>query len=659
MGLADTVLELGITPNRPDCLSMIGVAREVAAGTGVDSKPPAFDISEQGSEISSLTSVTIDDDDGCPRYAARIIEDVIVGTSPSWMQDKLIKAGLRPLNNIVDITNYVLIELGHPLHAFDYDKLEENRIIVRRAKKGESITTLDGLERKLEPEMLVIADAELPVAIAGVMGGAGSEVTELTKTVLLESAYFNPISIRRTSKSLGLSTEASYRFERGTDPEMAIVALDRAASLMAELAGGKVATGRIDEYPKKIVPPEIELRHARVRKILGIDVPAEKNAAILSSLGFEILSEQEGSLHVRVPTYRPDISAEIDLIEEIARMHGYDKIESTYPQDSTVMTRGMQADSLEDVSRSILTAAGFSEVITYSFGAPADMADLSGGEDGGLPEPVKMKNPLSEDASVLRTTIIPGILQSLRTNINAGTKDLKLFETGKVYFPAEGEVLPEEKTLACAAITGLPRPVDWKTKPDGVDFFDLKGIAESLVHALCSSEMRVVKTSREGFHPGICADIFVGDKAVGAIGKIGEVHPRLLDKYEIEQKVYLFEIDLDAIAAAGASPTGTGCKYKQFSRFPSAERDLAVVVDESVEAAAVSAAISKAGGNILDGVLLFDVYRGKQIGEGKKSLAFGLRFQSADKTLTDDKITASSDRILRALEAQFSAKLRA
>ncbi len=650
MGLNDVVIELGVTPNRPDCLSMIGVAREVAAIEGSKASPPEFEVPEQGPDVSSITSVTIDDADGCPRYAARVVEGVKIGSSPSWVRQKLIKTGLRPVNNVVDITNYVLMELGHPLHAFDYDKLGENRIVVRRAGEGESITTLDGVERKLSKDMLVIADAQKPVAIAGVMGGADSEVAEGTTSILIESAYFDPVSVRGTSKALGLSTEASYRFERGADPEMAITALDRAAALVAELAGGKIAKGRIDEYPKKIERPEIKLRYARVGKILGIDIPGDRAISILSSLGFEILSEGGEAVEVRAPSFRPDVTAEIDLIEEVARIHGYDKIASTYPRDTTVTSRGMQPASFEETSRGVLRSAGFSEVITYSFGEPSRMAGFA--DMGTGAEPIKMKNPLTEDASVMRTTIIPGILESLRSNMNAGNKDLKIFETGKTYFPSPDDPLPDEKMFVCAAVTGLSKPVNWKGTPAEVDFFDLKGVVEALVESLGADGVRTVKAAHEGFHPGMCADVVVGGKTVG---KMGEIHPATLDRYEIGQKVIAFEIDLDEIEAGPKFEGG----YEKFSRFPHADRDLAVVVDEGVEAAAVNEAILGAGGEILRGVTLFDVYRGKQMDEGKKSLAFGLRFQSRERTLTDEEITAASDNIVRALEEKFDARLRA
>jgi len=652
MELNDVVLELGITPNRPDCLSMIGVAREVAAITRTQARLPQFDVPEKGPETASLTSVTIDDAAGCPRYAARVVTGVKIGPSPAWMQQRLIKVGLRPLNNVVDITNYVLMELGHPLHAFDYDKLGENRIVVRCARAGESITTLDGVERELSERMLVIADALNPVAIAGVMGGTDSEVTEQTETVLIESAYFDPVSIRRTSKALGLSTEASYRFERGADPEMAIIALDRAAALMAELAGGKIARERIDEYPRKIVSPEVGLRYERIGRILGIEAPEEEVASILSSLGFEILSEHADALEVRVPTYRPDVTAEIDLIEEIARIHGYDKIKVTYPQDSAIMTRGLQPVPFEEKCRGALRASGFSEVITLSFGAPAGMADFCDGDDGADARMVKMKNPLTEDASVLRTSLIPGVLLSIRTNVNAGNKDLKIFEVGKAFWPVGGQALPEEHTLICAAATGLSSPTNWREQPVDVDFFDLKGSVEALFESLGFKDVDTARASHNGFHPGMCADISIGGKTVG---KLGEIHPDVLDRYEIGQKVFLFEVDLDSV---DDRPDALR-RYAKLSRFPSAERDLAVVVDESVEAAALNSAMAEVGGNILKSICLFDIYRGKQVGEGKKSLAFSLRFQSGDHTLTDDEIGAASGKIVKILEERFGAKLRA
>ncbi len=651
LGLADVVLELGITPNRPDCLSMLGVAREVAALAREQIRPPQVDVPEAGPDTASLTSITIDDDTGCPRYAARIVSDVTIGPSPAWMQQRLLKAGLRPLNNVVDVTNYVLIELGHPLHAFDYHKLDENKIVVRRARKDESIVTLDGAGRDLSEDMLVIADAEKPVAIAGVMGGANSEVTDQTKSVLIESAYFDPVSVRRTSKALGLSTEASYRFERGADYEMVTLALDRAAVLMAELAGGKVAPGRIDQYPRTFAPLEIDLRHSRIKRILGVEIPLDTAASILSSLGFNIISKDVETVRVGVPSHRPDVGAEIDLIEEVARVYGYDNIPATYPQDSTAIERGVQPRPREDECRAVLRSCGFSEVITFSFGSPADMVDFSDGRIEPHIEPIKMKNPLAEDESVMRTSLVPGLLQSLRNNINAGNKNLKLFEAGKVYRPAPKEPLPDERAFVCAAATGRSRPVSWRNQPTEVDFFDMKGVAETLLESMGCAAPETVKASYPCFHPGVCADIVVGGKP---IGRIGSVHPRLLQKYEIEQQVSLFEIDLSALEPRPAAAR----RYEKLSRFPYSDRDLAVVVDEAVEAAALNSAIIAAGGEILRRVLLFDVYRGKQVAEGKKSLAFGLRFQSDERTLTDEEITAAMERIVAELEGRFDAKLR-
>ena len=514
------------------------------------------------------------------------------------------------------------------------------------------IVALDGSERELSPQMLVIADAKTPVAIAGVMGGANAEVTEQTTDVLIESAYFDPVSIRKTSKALGLSTEASYRFERGADPEMVITALDRAAALMAELAGGKVARGRIDEYPRKINAGEIRLRHERIKRILGVDVPAQKVVSILASLSFEILSEKTDAVRVRVPSHRPDVTAEIDLIEEVARIHGYENIMATYPLDTTVMTRGVQAAPTEEICRSILRSCGYSEVINLSFGSPSQMDDFPQGRGNSVIRPIRMKNPLAEDASALRTTLIPGLLHSLGTNINAGNKNLKIFETGKVYWPAEEKVLPDEHTFVCAAATGLSLPPNWTGSAAGVDFFDVKGVAETLLESLGCAGAEVKKASHEGFHPGVCADIVVDGKAVG---KIGRIHPGLLEKYEVSQKVFLFELDLEVF---GAKPAAEN-RYEKFSRFPSSDRDLAVVVDESVEASALSATIAGAGGEILKDILLFDIYRGEQVGEDKKSLAFSLRFQSGERTLTDDEVTAATSRIVKALEDRFDARLRA
>ncbi len=647
-GLSDVVLELGVTPNRSDCLSVFGVAREVAAITGGGATLGDVRAAENEHDTASLTSVTIDDEVGCPRYAARVVSGVTIGPSPAWIQQRLAKAGLRPLNNVVDVTNYVLMELGHPLHAFDYNKLEENRIVVRRARSGESIVTLDGTSRELSEHMLVIADAEKPVAIAGIMGGANSEVTELTNTVLIESAYFDPATIRKTSKSLGLSTEASYRFERGADPEMAPVALDRAASLMAELCGGRVARGLVDEYPRKFAFPEIPLRFARMKRILGIEAPPDIAVSILQSLGFERLTSDSETVLVKVPSYRPDITAEIDLIEEVARIYGYEKIEASYPSDTTVMERGIEPPSLESQCKAILKSCGFTEIIAYSFGSPKDMADVQ--PNGGM-LPIRMKNPLSEDASVLRTTLVPGILHTVQTNVKIGNKDLKVFETGKIYLPDKEHELPDERTYVCAAATGLPSPINWKHESKEVDFFDTKGVAETLLQTLGCARVETRKATHPGFHPGICADLLVDGNV---IGKTGEIHPDILHKYELAQKVYLFEFDASLLESQGASSR----RYEKPSRFPFSDRDMAIVVHQDVEASAIHSAIVQAAGPLLKHVVLFDLYRGEQIGENMKSLAFTLRFQSDERTLTDEEITNEFNRIVGALEESFDAKLR-
>ncbi|RJP14008.1 MAG: phenylalanine--tRNA ligase subunit beta [Candidatus Abyssobacteria bacterium SURF_5] len=646
--LSDALLELGVTPNRPDCLSIFGTAREVAAITGEKTRLPDIRMREAGAQIESLTSVTIEDEKGCPRYAARVVSGVTIGASPAWMQQRLLKAGLRPINNVVDITNYVLLELGHPLHAFDYHKLFENRIVVRRALPKESIVTLDGANRGLTEQMLVIADAEKPVAIAGVMGGANSEVTEQTKTVLIESAYFDPVTIRRTSKALGLSTEASFRFERGADPQMLTVALDRAAALMAEVAGGTVAAGSVDQYPHPFSPKEISVRHERIRRILGIRVPPDKAISILDALGFEIVSTTGESVRVRVPSYRPDVGEEIDLIEEVARVYGYENIIATYPEDRALMTRGLPAKSAEEEVKALLKGCGFTEIITFSFGDPEEMKDFSG--DGYPAAPIRMRNPLAEDESVLRTTLMPGLLGTIRSNINIGRKNLKLFEVGKIFWPAPGETLPDEHVSACGAATGLRNSLHWKEQPAEVDFFDLKGVVETLLDSL-GFDARAVKSARPGFHPGKCADIEVAGKTVG---RVGEIHPDIIQKYELKQKTFLFELDLSTLLSCPK----TEKEYLSVSRFPYSDRDMAVVVDENIEAAKLVSAITEAGEEILRRVLLFDVYRGAQVESGKKSLAFSLRFQSVQRTLTDEEITAAFNKIVQSVQTRFGAQLR-
>jgi phenylalanyl-tRNA synthetase beta chain len=647
LGLDDVVFELEITPNRPDCLSMIGVAREIRAETGNDLKPPQIDLKEGEVNVNKLTSVTIDAPDLCPRYAARVIRGVKIGESPAWLKQCLESIGVGVINNIVDVTNFVLMEYGQPLHAFDYHKLSENRIVVRRAAEGEKITTLDEEERNLTPDMLVIADAEKPVALAGIMGGYDSEITETTCDVLLESANFQPSSVRATAKKLGINTEASYRFERGADPEAVIPALDRAAQLIAELAGGTICEGVIDVYPGQREPLHLKLRVERINFILGTALEATEIERILSRLGFAVEASQseENVYQVTVPSFRSDITREIDLIEEIARVHGYDNIPTALPKgDIPIPAPDISAEVRKRIKHFLL-GSGMMESVNYSFCHPNCFDRIRLAAENPLRQALHLKNPLSPEMSILRTTLLPSLLDNAQHNHNHQIDNIALFEISTVF------IKDEEPARVAGILAGEIGGGVYGNPYQPPDFFDIKGTVEGILEVCGITDYKFKKTDDPTFHPGRNAEVLLEGKRIGILG---EAHPKVLESYELPYKAYLFELDLEALADAA----NFSIRFEPIPIYPSVLRDLAIVVDQDMQSDMPIEIIYSTGGELVKSIRLFDVYIGDQVPEGKKSLAYTITYHSATKTLTDKAVNDLHDRVVKRLNQELGAELR-
>jgi len=648
LGLDEPILDVQVTPNRCDWASMVGVAREIAVMAGTPLKMPKVSFRKGEVAIDTLTSVQIDDPEMCPRYAARVMRGVRVAPSPDWLQDKLVKGGLRPINNVVDATNYVLLELGHPLHAFDYDRLAENRIVVRRAGHGERIVTLDGEGRALLPDILVIADAVKPVAVAGIIGGQETEVTDSTRNILIESAYFDPGTIRRGSKKMGVSTEASYRFERGADPEMVLSAADRAAGLIQELAGGELAMGSIDNYPSRFAPAEIVLRPARANALLGTEISPPEMADMLAKLEFRVTGHDE-QLTVTVPSFRGDVRREADLIEEIARVRGYDRIPSTRPRAAIELPRRNQEFSFSKEVADALLSLGMTEVITLSFSCPEDMERI--GYANAADQMVKLMNPMTERQSALRASLIPGIMWTLERNSRRGRPDCTIFEVGKVFAPASTGTQPDETLMAAVAIMGEVIPHHWQVTGTKSDFYYLKGVVGALLRKLHCPDV----SFQTGTHPALsekaCAEICVGGIVCGCTG---EVRDAVLDHFGVAEPVFILELNLDMLRPL----TGVRPVHQPIPKFPSSGRDLAIIVAEHVRAQDLIALIRSTGGDLVRDVTVFDVYRGSQVPSGMKSLAFSIRYLAPDRTLTDEEVNKLHDKITEALAVKFHARVR-
>ncbi|MEW6388674.1 MAG: phenylalanine--tRNA ligase subunit beta [Thermodesulfobacteriota bacterium] len=646
--LKDVWLEVAVTPNRPDCLSVLGLAREVAALLKQPLSHPKIDFPEDPNPVDQAARVTILDPLYCPRYAARLVVDLEVKPSPFWLRRRLELSGLRAINNLVDVTNYVLLEMGQPLHAFDFDRLGGGEIVVRLPRAGETrFTTLDSQERPLDPETLLICDAEKPVALAGIMGGLASEVTETTRRVLIESAYFQPASIRRSAKRLGLSTEASYRFERGVDPDGVIRALERAAQLMGQLGGGRVLAGRLDEYPTPIPRPRLTLRVSRANQVLGTTFAPEKMLGLLKDLHLPAILEGD-TLVVQAPSFRGDLEREVDLIEEIARLAGYEEIPVTLPSGVVATPRPSLKVRLRRAAQQLLLSLGFSEVVTYSF-QPERLKDLLAAP-GGAEAALHLANPLSEEQAVMRTSLLPGLLMALHRNTQRLVLDARLFEVAKVFIPEEGEALPREEEWLAGVMHGRREEPSWLSASESVDFFDLKGVVETLLARLLISE---VSFRGEALPPYLRAGarVYAGDRE---LGWLGELTPQSLEKIDLPGPVFLFALNFDAVAGA-AQPFPL---YSPLPRYPAVYRDVALVLPLEVPMAQVQQALSYYGRPWLEEARLFDVYSGPPIPPGKRSLAFHLSYRDPEKTLTDEMVDRHHDALVAALAEKLGAELR-
>jgi len=653
--LSDTVLEIAITPNRPDCLSLIGIAREIAALQQMTVRYPDVWIEDPGEEIRRMTSVTIDCPELCPRYSARLVTGVTIGPSPYWLQDRLLSVGLRPINNAVDITNFVLMESGQPLHAFDFDRLSGRRIEVRTAAAGEEFTTLDGKQRRLSADMCMICDAEKPVAVGGVMGGLNSEIEAGTSRILIESAYFNPVSIRKTAKRLGLSTEASYRFERGIDPEGTVSALNRAARLMADIGGGQTIAGLIDEYPAPVPPRKIRLSTAATNRLLGTRFDTRTLAQHLHSIEFRTAMENDDQLEVTPPSFRVDVTRPEDLMEEAARLSGYNAIPTTHPAMPAAGRPVTKPLRIRERIRTALTGFGFFESIHYSFIAAESCDRLRLPDSDRRRHTVAVVNPLSEDQAVMRTSLIPGLLTSLQRNLAQQEKTLRLFEIGKVFFATGKEQLPEEIEILAGLWSGMRRPATWHGKEGECDFYDLKGVVEGILAILEIPQVRFTALADDHCHyhqPGRTAQI----TAKGSrIGTIGEVHPEVRSAFEIGQNTYIFELNIDRLL-----PLIPEAKtYRPLPKYPAVSRDLTLIIDAQVEAGEILHRMERREEPLVERVFIFDVFQGEPIESGKKSVSLRIVYRSPDRTLEDEEINRLHQSLTSGLIQEFKASLPA
>ncbi len=638
--MEDDVVEFEITSNRPDCFSILGLARETAATYRLPFKYPEITVKEEGEGNSAdMIDVEIQNPELCPRYIARVVKNVKIEPSPLWLRHRLTAAGVRPINNIVDITNYVMLEMGQPMHAFDIDTIDERKIIVRNAKDGEVITTLDGQERKLDSSMLVISDCNKAVAVAGVMGGENSKVSPNAHAILFESANFNGPNVRITAKKIGLRTDASAKYEKGLDPNLAYDAVNRAVQLVEMLGCGEVCKGMVDCYPNKREKWTVDYSTESINKLLGTNISEQEMIDI-----FKLIEvEADGSKAV-IPTFRPDLEAEADLAEEIARFYGYDNIETTLAAGTPTVGKKTHKQVVEDKITSVMVAMGLSEAKIFSFESPKVFDKLSIPEDSSLRNTVKITNPLGEDFSIMRTQTLNGMLTSLATNYNRRNSEAALFEMGKVYIPKALPLteLPEEKSMLTIGMYG-----------EDVDFYTIKGICEELFIVLGMSDKVEWSPSSElpYMHPGRLALVSVEGKQLGFVG---EVHPDTAAKYDIDTKVYTAALDIDMLV----ENTSFDKTFKPLPKFPAVQRDIAMLVDDSVIVKDIESIIKEKGGKLLESVQLFDVYKGKQIKEGCKSVAYNISFRAQDRTLTDEEVNAPMKKIVAELEAKLGAQLR-
>jgi len=637
IGNDDSIVEFEITNNRPDCYSLIGLARETAAAFNVPMKhhEPVVKGGAEGN-LCDLLDVDVQADDLCPRYTARMVRNVKIAPSPKWMRQRLRSAGIRPINNIVDITNYVMVEYGQPMHAFDYRYVKGGKIVVRRAGEDKTLTTLDGNVRTLQPDMLVIADETKPVGLAGVMGGENSEIVDDTVDVVFESANFLGSSIRKTALALGMRTDASAKFEKDIDPMLTVPAVNRACELVELLGAGEVMDGMIDVLNYVPQPVTVKLEPERINALLGTDI---SEADMIEYLRREEVPVVDGM--IQVPSWRPDLRVMADIAEEVARYYGYNNIETTLMRGATTMGGYSDEQKLENAAGAAARALGYSEIITYSFVSPSSFDAIRLPADSPLRKTVKLVNPLGEDTSIMRTVILPSMLDILSRNYAFKNKGVKLYEIGKVYLPVEGQKLPDE-----------PKRMIFGTYGEHENFFTLKGEIDALLEQLnVHPAAYIADTKNPSYHPGRCADIIIDGKKLGVIGQI---HPLVAEGYGIDGEVYVAELDFTGLQAALAPER----VFHSLPRFPTVSRDLALVCDEAMTVGMLEACIKKAGGKLLRSIQLFDIYRGPGIAPGKKSVAFSLELRADDRTLTDEDTTGVTNAVLEKLKNDLGVTLR-
>lgn len=650
LGIDDQVLELDLTPNRSDCLSMLGVAYEIGALTGREVRLPEVDVHRAADRTEDLVKVTISDEQ-CSHYSARYIKSVKVGPSPQWLQNRLMAAGIRPISNIVDVTNYVMLEYGQPLHAFDADRVGTGRIDVRMAKEGETLVTLDGQERRLEPTMLVITDGTQPIALAGVMGGASTEVTDSTVNILLEAAKFDGGTVRKTSRQLGLRSESSIRFEKEVDPARVIPALDRAAALIAELGSGVIADGIVEASNAQIKPLTVTVSLDKVNGYLGTELSSLEVRTIFARLNFGYELSTDDVFAVEVPPRRGDITRDVDLIEEIARLYGYDNIPTTPIHGDVIPGALTKPQAIRRELRKRLTDAGMNEVISYSFTSPERTKLFPALTDGAVA--VKLAMPMSEDRSVLRTSLAAQLLETAAYNRNRKEESAALFEIGSVFHTDEEQLtrLPQEKHRFAALLTGNRTAAQWNQKAAAVDFYDAKGIVETVVDVLGIADKVTYEAAQpEHFHPGRTAAVYFGKEL---LGYVGQLHPALQLELDLAD-TYVVELSLDALYEAA----DFDIVYMALPRYPAMQRDIAVVIDEAVAAAKLTDVAWQMAGELLESVRVFDVFKGEKLGAGKKSVALSLVYRHNERTLTDEEVTALHEKVVAELQQSFGAELR-
>ena len=635
LGFDDSIVEFEITPNRPDCLSVIGLAREASATFKRPLKLHTPEPHGCGGSIADLVDIDIEDGDLCPRYTARMVKNVKITPSPRWMRERLRNSGVRPINNIVDITNYVMLEYGQPMHAFDFSCVEGGHIIVRTAREGETIQTLDGNERKLTPNMLCICDEHKPVCVAGVMGGANSEIVGDTAMVLFESANFNGVSVRRTASALGMRTDASSRYEKGLDMMNTIKAVERACELVELLGCGEVVDGVMDVVAKEKAPTVVKLEPDKINALLGTELSEDLMREILVSLGF-ILNGDD----IYVPSWRGDVEHYSDIAEEVARFYGYNKIPCTLMRGETTRGGFSEQQRFDRAIGGAVRALGYDEIITYSFISPTYYDKIRMPKDSSLRNSLKILNPLGEDTSIMRTTILPSMLEIIARNNSYRNKSARLYELGKIYLPREDGLADEPKYLSLGAYG------------DGVDFFSFKGSIETLLHELRITDVKYVAcTDNDSYHPGRCAKVYAGETYLGVFGQI---HPLVAANYGMDTEVYTAELSFDAMyEKRGDIPV-----YQPLPKFPAVTRDIAVVCDEAVTVGALEESIRRGAKGLLKDVSLFDIYRGSGVAIGKKSVAFNLVLRADDRSLTGEEADEDVQSILAALKADHNAVLR-